>query len=60
MFYYTLGNLHPMYRSSLRSIQLIATVTYPNLVEYGYEPILAPFINDVNRLSKVLPIEMVF
>lgn len=35
-----IGNLHPMLRSSLKAIQLIVTVTYPNLLEYGYKPIL--------------------
>ena len=42
-----------MLRATLKTIQLIATVTYPNLQKYGFEPILKPFIDDVNRLSKV-------
>ena len=43
-----------MLRSSLKCIQLIAVVTYHNLVEYGYDDILNPFIEDMNKLSMVL------
>lgn len=46
-------NLHPMLRSSLKAIQLIVAVTYPNLLEYGYKPILQPFIDYMNELAKV-------
>ena len=53
MFYYTLGNLRPELRSTQRSIQLIACVTSPLLVKYGFESILKPFINDVNILATV-------
>ena len=53
LFYYTLGNIRPKLRATLKTIQLIATVTYPNLKEYGFEPILKPFIDDVNELSEV-------
>lgn len=52
LFYYTLGNLRPELRSTLRSIQLIACATYPNITKYGFPPILHPFIQDVNRLSE--------
>ena len=53
LFYYTLGNIHPKYRSSLKSVQLIAVVRYPLLKEYGFEAVLKPFINDMNKLRKV-------
>ena len=55
MFYYALGNLPPHLRSTQRSIQLIACVTSPNIKEYGFEKVLQPFIDDINRLSKVIP-----
>ena len=54
LFYYTLGNLEPRFRSSLKSIQLIAVVTTKNLNEYGFEKVLRPFIKDMNMLSKVI------
>ena len=53
IFYYVLGNLRPKLRSTLRCIQLIAAVTYPNLQEYGFEKVLQPFIADANKLSHV-------
>jgi len=36
----------------LKTIQLIAIDTTPNLKEYGYEPIVKPSI-EVNSLAKV-------
>ena len=53
LFYYTLGNIRPKFRATLKVIQLIAVVTTPNLKEYGYEPIMKPFIDEVNSLAKV-------
>ncbi len=54
MFYYMLGNLRPELRATQRSVQLIACVTNSNIVKYGFEPILKPFIDDVKKLSEVL------
>ena len=54
VFYYTLGNFHPLIRASLKSIQLIAIVTYPLLKQYGFESILKPFIEEMNSLTKVI------
>jgi hypothetical protein len=54
MFYYTLGNLRPELRSTHRAVQLIACVTSSHVKEYGLEPILRPFVDDVNELAKVL------
>lgn len=42
-----------MLGATLKTMQLIATVTYPNVQKYGFELILKPFIDDVNQLSKV-------
>jgi len=53
LFYYTLGNIRPHLRSTLRAIQLIACVTCDNIKKYGFEKILQPFIDDVNTLSEV-------
>ena len=54
LFYYTLSNIRPKYRSSLHTIQLIAVVTHPLLQEYGFECILEPFIKEINELRKVI------
>ena len=53
LFYYTLANIHPKLRATLKTIQLIAAVTSPNLKEYGYEAVLKPFIDEVNELAEV-------
>jgi len=53
LFYYTLANIHPKHRSSLKTIQLIAVVCYPLLKEYGFEAVLKPFINEMNELRQV-------
>ena len=53
LFYFTLGNIRPKLRSSLKCIHLIACVTYPNLQNDGFQKVLQPFIDDVNALSKV-------
>lgn len=53
VFYYTLGNFPPLIRASLKSIQLIAIVTYPLLKQYGYEAVLKPFKEEMNSLTKV-------
>ena len=53
VFYYTLGNLSPKYRSSLVTIQLVAIVNYPLRQRYGHEAILRPFIDNVKALESV-------
>lgn len=53
-FYYILGNLEPRLRSTLKGIQLIACITSPNMKKYGLKKVLMPFIDDVNKLSKVI------
>lgn len=53
LFYYFIGNIHPKMRSSVRCTQLIACVTIPNLNKYGFQSVLRPFIEDVNKLREV-------
>lgn len=53
LFYYVLGNIQPKYRSTLKTIQLIAAVTCPLLKEYGYKRVLQPFIQDMKKLRQV-------
>ena len=51
--YYTLGNLDPILRSSLKSIQLLSVAKYDHLKAYGIEEMLRPVIEDVKKLESV-------
>ena len=53
MFYYTLANIPPHHRSTLPTIQVVAVVAHPHLVQYGIDTILKPFIEAVRKLEKV-------
>lgn len=53
VFYYVLGNIRPELRSTQRAIQLIACVRSELIVKYGFQPVLAPFIEDVKTLAEV-------
>jgi hypothetical protein len=55
LFYYTLGNISPRYRSSLKAIQLITVVKHSILKDYGIDKILEPFIEDIKALEMVSP-----
>ena len=48
---FTLGNIHPKYRSSLRTIQLVIAATYPVILNHGLDAILKPFIEDLKVLA---------
>lgn len=52
-FYYTLGNIRPLYRSSLKAIQLLCLCTTSIIKEYGINAVLQPFIADLNKLEQV-------
>ena len=54
LVYYTLGNLHPELRSSLKSIQLLCVVKHSYVVHYGIEKIFQPIVEAVLELEKVL------
>ena len=49
--FYTLGNIHPKYRSTLRAINLALIATVPVIEYYGLNEILKPFISDLNLLT---------
>lgn len=53
LVYYSLGNLHPKYRSSLKSIQLLSVVKYEMVVKYGIANILQPVVEAIQALEKV-------
>ena len=54
VFYYTLANISPQYRSSLKAIQLITVVKSMDVAMYGVDKILQPFMDDVAKLEKVV------
>ena len=52
-YYFTLGNIHPIYRSSLNSIQLLCLVEAPVLDQYGHDKVLELAIKDIRKLEQV-------
>lgn len=54
LFYYTLGNIHPRYRSTIRCIQLLTVTKSSILQEYGADAILEPFMDNIKSLEQVL------
>lgn len=50
IFYFTLGNVSPKFRSKLSSIQLVAIALHRDLITYGMDTVLKPFIQDVMKL----------
>lgn len=51
IFYFTLGNVPPEFRSKLSSIYLVSIAKNKHLQEYGIDEILKPFIRDVTLLA---------
>ena len=49
--FYTIGNIHPKYRSSLRAINLALVATVPIIEQYGINEILQPFLSDIEILQ---------
>ena len=52
-FYFSLGNIHPKYRSTLSSIQLLALVKVEVLHVYGMDRALEPIVHDIQKLEEV-------
>ena len=50
IFYFTLGNLPPKYRSRLLAIHLVAIVKTTILSMYGMDNVLRPFVDDIKKL----------
>ena len=53
LFYYTLGNLPPKFRSRLQAIHLLMVVKVQHIQLYGIDEVLAPVIDDLKTLEKV-------
>ena len=54
MFYYTLGNIHPMFRSSLKVIQLACVAKSSDIKEYGCDSLLKAFFEQIKQLGQVM------
>ena len=52
-FYFTLGNLHPRFRSTLKAIQLIALVKTTHIKKYGVDAVLEVIVDDIEHIEKV-------
>ena len=51
LYYYTLGNINPKYRSKLCAIRLLAIVKAKDVTKYGQNQILTPIVNDIKKLA---------
>ena len=49
--FFTLGNIHPKFRSSLRAINLALCAAVPVIEKYGIDQILQPFLQDLTILA---------
>lgn len=49
MFFF-LGNIRPQFRSTFRAIHLVAVAKYQDIVKYGIDTFLTPFIEDMKKL----------
>lgn len=58
MFYYTLGNINPKYRSKLASIRLLAIAKKRDLLECGVDAILARLHDDLVKLYNGVKIHL--
>jgi len=48
---FTLGNIHPKYRSKLKVINLVLIAPVPIIEKHGLNTILEPFVTDINILA---------
>ena len=53
LFYYILGNLSPVYRASLDSIQLVVVTKSSILQQYGADHVLKYIMEDIKTLEVV-------
>lgn len=51
MFYWSILNIHPRYRSRLSAIKLFAIVKRSVLDNYGFEAVMDPFFKEIDTLS---------
>ena len=48
--FFSLGNIRPQYRSTLKSIYLVAVAKSQGITRYGIDVFLRPFVEDLKRL----------
>ena len=53
IFYYTLGNIRPVFRSMLPSMQLLAIANAKDIHTFGCEALLQPFVDQMKLLAEV-------
>ena len=53
IFLFTIANLPPKYRSSLKCLYLFAVAKASDIKKFSPDVVLAPFISDINALSNV-------
>ena len=58
IFYFTLGNLPPKYRSKLSSIYLVAIAKQKYVTKYGMDAILQLFVQDMKKLVSLLNVDL--
>ena len=51
---FTIGNVHPKFRSSLKFIHLVALAKNEHLKKYGMNNVLQRIVADVAKLEKVI------
>ena len=54
IIYFSLANLDPAMRSQLGAIHLVCVFKNSHVQQYGLDPILVPFLKDIDRLSQVI------
>ena len=52
VFYWMLANIHPAYRSTIHSIQLLAVVNAISLKTYGIDTVLKPAVEELKKLAE--------
>lgn len=54
LFYFTLGNVRPQFRSKMKMINLVAACKQNYIKKYGMDSILNPFIEDLKKLVSII------
>lgn len=57
MIYWTLANIHPMYRSNLKFMNLAGIVKSEDIQRYGMDAILAPIVENIQGLANGIEIK---
>ena len=53
MFYFTIGNIHPYYRSTIWHIYLLSIACTLDIEKYGIDEVLKPFMDEIRDFEKV-------